>query len=232
MKSSSLKYIIPLLVVLGLALVIYIFGIRDHFTLEKIKEKENLIFSIISLHPILSALALIALYTVSICLLIPASTVLTIIAAIGYPFPYALLLSVLSETFGTCLFFAVLRYAFCPIGIYKTTVYLGKAEKEFQKNPSSYLLFLRFSHLTPSWLIGALAAVFKTPFWTFVWTTFVGTLPVCYLIIEAARTVKHSTKGVYGFNWHELFDTDTKLLFLGLAILALIPVFIKRLLKL
>lgn len=228
MKNSSIKHLIPLSILLLLATLVYIFGFSKHLSLETLKTKETLIFSWISLHPFLSALTLASIYIISICLFIPASTALTFVAAIAYPFPYALALSIFSETIGTCLFFIILQLAFSPDSLSKTSIPLGKAEKNFQKNPASYLLFLRFSHLIPSWLISSLAAMFKASFWTFAWTTFLGTIPISYLTVQTANTLKNTHNIL---NWHDFFDTNTKLLFIAFGIISLTPVFVKKFIK-
>ena len=231
MRYFSFKTIIPLVIIVLCAFFLYLFGPATHLTLAAFKEKESLVFSWIALHPFLSALILSSTYIFSICLFIPAVSVLSLIAGIAYPFPYAFALSVFSETLGACLFFIILRCAFHPIDLCKEGTYLKKAQEGFKKNPASYLLFLRFSHITPSWLITALAIIFKSSFWTFAWTSFLGTIPMSYLIVEAGETLKKAHKVSYSFNWDTLLNTNTKLLFLGFAILALLPIFIKKFVK-
>ncbi len=231
MRYFSFKTLIPLVIIIVCAIFLYIFGPATHLTLAAFKEKESLIFSWIALHPYISALILSCTYILSICLLLPAVSVLSLVAGIAYPFPYALALSIFSETLGACLFFLILRYAFYPIDLCEKTSYLEKAKEGFKKNPASYLLFLRLSHITPSWLITALAIIFKSSFWTFAWTSFLGTIPMSYLIVEAGETLKKTHKASYSFNWDTLLNTNTKLLFLGFALLALLPIFIKKFIK-
>ena len=232
MRHLFSKNLIPLLILLFLVILLYIFDAPTHFTLEALKEKESIIFNWMRLHPFLSAFTLFCLYVVSTCLFIPAASILSLITGIIYPFPYALALSVFSETLGACLFFLVLRFALKPFKPWKKdSYYFKKAEEGFKKNPASYLLFLRFSHLTPTWLITISATLFKSSFWTFAWTTFLGTIPISYLIVEAGETLKKTHKASYLFKWDDILDTNTKLLFLGFAILALSPILIKKFIK-
>ncbi|MES2199884.1 MAG: VTT domain-containing protein [Chlamydiota bacterium] len=231
MRFFSIKTIIPIVILLILGILLYIFEPSIHLTLGLIKEKEKLVFDWISLHPFLSAFALISTYIFSICLFIPASSALTLIAGIAYPFPYALAISIFSETVGTCLFFILLRSAFRPIHLSNKILNLKKAEKGFKKNPASYLLFLRFSHITPSWLISIVGAMFKAPFWTFLWTTFLGTIPISYLIVDAGVNLKKMHPSSYSFHWESFLSTNTKLLFFGFALLALLPILMKKFIK-
>lgn len=232
MRHFSFKNLVLLLVLMLLGILLYIFDTSTHFTLQLLKEKESIIFNWMRLHPFLSALTLFCIYIISSCLFIPAATLLSLIAGIAYPFHYAFALSIFSETIGACIFFLILRFAFTPITLWKKNpYYVKKAEEGFKKNPASYLLFLRFSHFTPTWLITILATLFKSSFWTFTWTTFLGTIPLSYLIVEAGEAIQKGHKASYSFEWTHILDTDTELLFIGFALLALIPIFIKKFVK-
>lgn len=231
MRRFYFKAKIPLIIIFLLAIVIYVFEQTTHPILTTFQEKETLIFHWIALHPFLSALAIGCIYIFCICLFIPASSLLSLLVGMTYPIPYALIICVLSETLGACLFFIIVRLAVTPTTLHKKKFNLEATEKNFKKNSASYLLCLRFSHITPSWLINILAAVFKTSFWTFAWTCFLGTIPITYLIIETGKTLKTTNDLYHSFNWSALLNTDTKLLFLGFALLALAPIFIKKIIK-
>jgi hypothetical protein len=70
--------------------------------------------------------------------------------------------------------------------------------------------------------------MFKAPFWTFFWTSLLGTIPISYLTVQATKTFKDAHKTL---NWHDFFDTNTKLLFIAFGVVALIPIFIKKFVK-
>lgn len=227
MNTYQVKHVSPLIGLLLLAIIVYIFGFSHHFSLENLEQKQSLILNWTHLHPVLSSLVFLSLFVVTICLFIPASTILTLIAAMTYPTWYAFLLSIFCETIGSFLFFLILRFALPPPTIERKD-FLGKAEKSFQKHPASYLLFLRFSHFTPSWLISSLAALFNTKSWTFIWTTFLGYIPLAYLIVETGKVIEIVENQPIKFNWHDLFTTQIKLLFLSFSLLSLIPILIKK----
>jgi uncharacterized membrane protein YdjX (TVP38/TMEM64 family) len=199
----------------------------SHLSLETLKQKEHFLLLWAKEHFFLSSILLFFLYIASICLLIPACTVLTLFAGMIYPMPYAIALSILSETVGTCVFFIVLRLAVFPKYLHRKIARLKRMRKEFQTNPACYLLFLRFSHFTPSWLITTGAVLFKSPLWTFAWTTLLGIIPVSYLVVDAAHAVK-SAHNLAIWNWETIFTTQTKMGLFTLGVMALIPIAIQK----
>lgn len=232
MQATARRHIYPLLILLLAIFVVYLFDISDHLTLSYLKEKEREIVSWIRLHPFLAIPAFISVYTLSVCLLLPTLTLLTLLVAWVYPMPYAFALSVLSETLGASIFFIILRYVPLPEIFLRKLRYWNATKSEFRSHPASYLLFLRFSHFTPSWVVSVIAALFKTPLRTFVWTTLVGTAPICYVIIQAENTIRHlQVEPSSRLITSSLFNEQTRILLLGMAFLALVPIAIKKILR-
>lgn len=227
MRIHSFKHIAPLLLLGILAIIVYLLGFSSHLSLETFKQKEHFLLSWANAHLFLSGGILFLLYVISICLLIPACTVLTLFAGMIYPIPYALALSILGETMGACVLFWVLHSALFPTFLHRNVLKLKSMGREFRKNPGCYLLFLRFSHFTPSWLIIAGSVIFKAPFWTFAWTTLIGIAPVSYLVVDAAHAVKHA-KSLGAWNWHNVFTVQINIVLFSLGVLSLIPIFIRK----
>jgi len=229
MHGHRIKNLIPLIILAALALIIYVLEFSNHFTFEILKQKEKILFAWVSANPLLSAFTLFFVYIFSICLFIPDATILTFFAGMVYPLPYAVMLSTLAETFGALLFFIIVRFSFFSTNIKRKKKFLHKAGENFHRHPASYLLFLRFSHVIPSWLINSVSAFFKAPIWTFAWTTFLGTVPISYLAAEAGRKVHSLGVKAHPVRWDDFLDTETKLLLISLSCLALLPILIKRL---
>jgi uncharacterized membrane protein YdjX (TVP38/TMEM64 family) len=223
LHSKQLIQYIPLFFLLAVALIFYGFDLVKPFHLSQIKEEKEIILSWLRLHPLSAIFALLTAYILSICLILPTSTLLSVLIGILYPLPYALIFAASSETIGAFFFFLIVRLAakqsFFKEKLSRHTVIY----KTFQKNPVSYLLSSRFSHLIPYWLINTSAALFKTPIWTFLWTTFIGVLPFCYLATETGSLLKTAHTLHY-----KLMTTPVKILFLFLALAALTPVFLSK----
>lgn len=96
--------------------------------------------------------------------------------------------------------------------------------KKFTEHDISYLLFLRFSHVLPFWLTNVCAAYFKISFKTFVWTCFVGVIPLSVILADAG----HSLSVLFAENRYltitDIFTPEIKFALLALGLLALLPI--------
>jgi uncharacterized membrane protein YdjX (TVP38/TMEM64 family) len=228
MISKRTKRFIPLVLLVLFALILYLFDLHDQLNINLIKAKREELFLWIREYPVSSTLLFIIIYTLSVCLIIPDSTILSLVAGMLYPMPVAVLLICFSEMLGAILFFMIIRYAFSEQMIRKQILSLHTIEKKYQQNPASYLLFFRFSHLIPFWLVNLLAVTFKTKTWTFIWTTFICILPLSILLVQAGRGFEKALEKHASFSFHNVFNTPTKLSLLALGLLALLPIFIKK----
>lgn len=219
MNKTKIKRYIPLLILLGIILIFYCTELVQPLHMAQIKEGKEEAILWLRQNPISSVFILFTSYILSVCLILPTSTLLSVLAGLLYPLPYALILAAFSETVGALIFFLIIRFAFKRSFLKEKLGRRSLIQKTYQKNPRSYLLCSRFSHLVPYWLINVLAALFRTSIWTFIWTTFIGVLPFCYLATETGFLLKHS----HTFHY-KLMTTPVKVSFLLLALLALTPV--------
>ena len=225
---KKLKPLIPLLALVLIILILYLLDTYTQLNLDFFKEKRQELFLWSGQHPILSPFLFVVVYLFSVCLIIPDSTILSLGAGMIYSFPLALFLVCLSETLGAILFFFIIRFAFSARALEKRKAVLKPIEKQFLEDQTWYMLFFRFSHLLPFWVINFFAAVFETKIWTFVWTTFIGVLPLSFLLVQAGSGLKKIFDAQGSFSMHEILNTETKCALIGLGILALGPMIIKK----
>lgn len=217
-----LKYI-PLLLIVALILTLYFTKIYQKFSLDWLKEEHVYLKNFVDEHPFLSPLIFIVFHIISVVLIIPDSTILTLLAGYLFPLPLAILYVNLAETAGAYLFFLAVKDALPPA---KKTV-LKKIGEKFRLYAASYLLFLRFSHILPFWLINSLAAYFKVNTKTFLWTTFVGILPLTIVLVDAG----HGFSKIFAENkpltLSNIFNIEFDIVLALFALLALVPVLYK-----
>lgn len=216
--SEYLKYL-PLILILILIPTIYFTGIYHEFTFESIKEKHLMLQDYVQNHPVLSPVIFIAVYIVSILLILPDATLLTLLAGYLFPFSLALSYTLFSETIGAYLFFLIVGNAIPPA----KKSFLKKMSEKFRSHASSYLLSLRFPHIIPYVLINSIAAYFKVRHWTFIWTTFVGVIPLNYLLIGEGHGLAKVFAEERHFTWVDIFNTHVQIALIVCALLALAP---------
>lgn len=209
---------LPLVFMLSAMIYIYISGIYHELNFTYIQQKHEQWRQYIHLHPFLSALIFITIHTVSVCLIVPDSIILTLIAGFVFPLPLAIFYVAFSETLGATLFVFAIQGAFK-----KQRKKLAKFEKKIRAEEIYYLLFLRFSHLSPFWVVNIACALMNVKRSTFIWTTFVGVLPLSFLVAQAGAGLSHYFDYHPSFSMVDFFTPEIKLSLIGLGLLALLP---------
>jgi uncharacterized membrane protein YdjX (TVP38/TMEM64 family) len=225
-RSNYTKYLkyFPLIFIITLILVIYFTGIYHQFTFQGIKQKHLVLKTYVEEHPFLSPLIFVGVYVMSVILIIPDSTLLTLLGGYLFPFPLALSLVLFSETLGAYLFFIIIEEAVHPA----RKSFLKKMSEKFRFHAASYLLFLRWSHIIPYTLINSLAAYFRVKTWTFLWTTFIGLIPLTYLLVEEGRGLAKTFAEDQHFSLSSIINIHVEIAFFIFALLALAPLAYQR----
>ena len=219
LKHSKFVRFIPMIMILIMIAVVYFTKLYRFFSIEWIKSEHVFLKTYVDTHPFLSPLIFMAIYIVSVVLIIPDSTLLTLLAGYFFSFPLAVIYTLLSETIGGYLFFLALT------GVVPTVkkAFLKKMSEKFRLHSASYLLFLRLSHLLPFWLINSFAAYFKIKPWTFIWTTFIGLIPLTFVLVEAGHDLSKIFKSGKPFTLSAIFTPETEITLVLMGLLALLP---------
>ncbi|MBM3207240.1 MAG: VTT domain-containing protein [Chlamydiae bacterium] len=221
----------------GLFVVILVLGIiwlnfQNPIKMEKLRSDFSSLIQYESLHPFLFTLLLSGVYIVSILFVIPDSTLISLLSGTIYPLPFAVIFISLCETIGAVAYFLVIKFAL-KIYYKKRTISLtpNKFKKNFDNNKIFYLLGLRFCHLFPFWMINVFAASMRIPLWTFIWTTFVGTLPLSWVLAQAGKGFKIAMEQHTHFSTHDFLNKQTEIALLGLGIITLLPIVVRHFIK-
>ena len=136
--------LLPLILILVLILILYLSGAYTLFNFETIQQEHLEWRTFVHVHPLLSAIYFIGIYVVSVMLVIPDSTILTILGGFLFPLPLAITYTCIGETIGGTLFFLATRIAFVETLGQKKKRSFRELEKKFHDNQVCYLLFLRY----------------------------------------------------------------------------------------
>ena len=155
---------------------------------------------------------------------IPGATILTLAAGFLFGF-FGIIYVNIGATIGAILAFLVARYL---LGNWLQKRYgerFVSFNKEIAENGYNYLLTLRFIPLFPFFLVNIFAGITRIPLMTYVWTTMVGIAPASFVYIYAGRQLGAIDKP------GDILSGQIMLAFVLLGLLALSPVFFKKLLK-
>lgn len=228
MKKQVLSTI-PFLLILGAMAWVYLSGVYHNFNFDYIQLKHIEWKNYIHSHPFLSALYFIGIYTVSVCLVVPDSLFLNVVAGFLFPLPAAIAYIVLSETLGATLFMCAMQAA-CkiPLSRYQNNQ-LARFKKRVKHDEAYYLLFFRFSHLLPFWLINVGSALMNVPKSTFIWTTAVGVLPLSIVMTQGGSGLSHYFDKHTHFSMADILTPQINIMLVGIGLLALLPLAFLRL---
>ncbi len=179
-------------------------------------------------HPVLSAVYFMAIYIVSVILIIPDSTLIILFGGFLFPLPLAVAYSCIAETIGGLLFFLAARLAFLETLGKKKKAELNGIQKKFRGNQAFYLLFLRFSHLIPFWIVNLGAGLLRVKTRTFIWTTLVGVIPFTFLVADSGVGLSKYFETHTHFTFEGIFTTEVKIGLIVLGCFALVPIIIKN----
>ncbi|MBS0653298.1 MAG: VTT domain-containing protein, partial [Verrucomicrobia bacterium] len=212
-------------------LYVYLSGFYHDFSFQYIQLKHAQWKQHIHAHPFQSALYYILIYVASVCLIIPDSIFLSILGGFLFPLPLAIIYIVFAETLGATLFFWAAQAALKDPLSKTRSHYLNKLHEQVLSKEIYYLLFFRFSHVLPYWVINIASAVLNISKWKFIWTTFIGVLPLAIVLAQGGSGLSHYFEQHTHFSMSDIFTTQIKIMLIGIGLLALIPLLYQYLKK-
>ena len=228
MKTRMKKYL-PLIAIVLLMVIAYFAGLHKYLTFDYLKATRLQLIGWKNAHPILAAAGFVLLYISVVALSIPGASILSIFGGYLFGLPAALIYVLVGATAGACLIFLATKTAFGAALEKKAKPFLNKLRAGFKKNAWSYLLFLRLIPLFPFWLINIAPAFLGTRFLTYFWTTLVGIIPGAYVYTQTGSGIGEVFDSGETFSLHAIFNVKMRIALALLALLALLPVVVKKL---
>lgn len=225
--KKNIRHLVPFIVLLVLILIVYVTNLHKELSLNFIRKEQASLLGFVHAHPVLAPIIFIGIYIFSVCLVIPDSTLLSLIGGLIFPLPLAVTYIVVAETIGGTIFFLILREMFKNVRTERP--FIKKLRIKFYKHEVSYLMFLRLSHVFPFWLTNVCAAYFNIRLKTFVWTCFFGVIPLSVILADAG----HSLSVLFAHNKYlsiaDIFTPEIKIALLALGLIALVPIIYQNL---
>lgn len=216
---------------LSLIILAYLLNINEWISLEKMAENREQLEIFVAEKPLSAALLFIAVYIVAVSFSLPGSIFLTLLSGFIFPQPWATLYVVIGATVGATFVFFIAKSAVAEIFVKKAGPKLQAMKKGFSKNAANYLLFLRLVPLFPFWLVNLAPAVFQVPLSTFIWTTFIGIIPGAFAFSQAGTGLHSVFAHDQPLSLSSLINKEVKIALTALGILALLPIFLKKIWK-
>lgn len=234
----------PLALIALASAVLLLFRIDKIMSLEHLLRSQDVLMHYVAAHFIAAVIIFIFLYAAAVALSLPGATLLTVAGGFLFGGWLGGGLSVLAASAGAVALFLAARSSLATVFSARADPWLARFRDGFARDAASYMLFLRLTPVFPFWLVNLASALTGVPLTTFVWTTLLGILPGTFVFAfagaglesvaraqeaaAAACAAQAATPCPSGFAFSSLVTHDTMLALAGLALLALLPVAVKR----
>ena len=221
--------ILLLPVVLLFAAALSVFEASHYVSYENLAANHEWLLERVAQDEIGMGLLFLATYTFLVAASIPGAAFRTMAAGFLFGPVIGTIYSVLGATIGAIILFLSARTSLGEMFRTRTEGLLPKLREECQENALSYLLFLRLVPLVPFWLLNLAAAFLGVRLNVFAIGTFVGIIPGAAVFASVGSGLGELLDQGQQPDFSIIANPEIFLPMLGLALLSLVPVLIRRL---
>jgi len=211
----------------GLA-AFFVFDLDRYFSLEALAENRDVLSGWVSQAGAFSWLIYGGFYAFVTAFSVPGGAVMTILGGFLFGPWLGGTLSVVGATAGATAVFLAARYAVADLLKAKLGSHMLKMEEGFNKNPLTYLLFLRLIPLFPFWLVNLIPALLNVPIRIYIFGTAIGIIPGTLIYSLLGDGVGALLAAGQDINLGIIFELRFLLPVCGLGTLVLLPVLYKK----
>jgi len=227
MQKGLTRWLPLICILLGIGAVFY-FHLYELLTLPTLKQYHQQIILWTTQHYWLAVFYFCAVYIITIALSIPGATVLTLASGFIFGIVMGTILVVISATLGASVVFFATHTAFRETLMARAGPWLKRFAQELQTNAVSYLLFVRLIPIFPFWLINIVAGLLNVRFIVFFLTTLIGIMPASLIYVAIGSGLHEIFAVNKAVDFHIIFKANILLPLVGLAVLAVVPVFYQK----
>lgn len=223
-----LRRLLPLLVLVALAAVVFTTGLHRYLSLEALGDHYMALRQWADARPLSAPLVFGLVYAVAVSVSIPGATILTLAAGLLFGLVMGTVIVVVAATVGASALFLAAKTSFGDLLKRKAGGRIARFSEGFRDDALSYLLVLRLVPLFPFWLVNLVPAFFDVPLRTYVFATALGILPASAVYVSVGNGLGTVLETGGQPDLGLILRPEILGPLLGLAALALIPALYKR----
>jgi uncharacterized membrane protein YdjX (TVP38/TMEM64 family) len=225
---SFLKRFGPLLLLAGLVAAAFASGLTRHLSLDELRANHEALTAFVAANRWLALAAFMGLYVAVTALSLPGALFMTLAAGLLFGPWLGGAASLVSATLGASIVFLVCRTAFGGTLAKRAGSGLAKIEAGIAKDAFSYLLVLRLVPAAPFFVVNIAAGLVRIPLATFVLASLIGMAPGSLVYSSLGASLNHAFATGKEPNLSIIFEPQILLPLVGLALLSLLPILIRR----
>ncbi|WP_029009131.1 TVP38/TMEM64 family protein [Azospirillum halopraeferens] len=227
--SAPWMRLAPLAVLAAGLLGVLAAGLHEHLSPDALARHRTALTAFVAANGALAALAYVAVYTLAVAFSVPGATVLTLAGGLLFGVWAATALAVTGATLGAVAVFLAARTAAGGFLRHRAAPWTARLEAGFREHAFSYTLFLRLVPLFPFWLVNLIPAVLGVPLRTYAPATLIGIVPGALVYASVGNGLGAVLDAGGRPDPALMMEPAILLPLLGLAVLALVPVLVRRL---
>ncbi len=219
----------PLLIIAAALALFFALGLNKYFTLDALRENRDSLRGWVDADPLRAMALFVVAYAAAVAISFPGASILTIFGGFLFGLWPGTPLIVVAATLGATIIFLAAKTALGDMLSQRAGGLAKRMEQGFREGELSYMFILRLAPIFPFWAVNIAAGLLGVSFRNFLIGTGLGIIPgsFVYASIGAAADAAFEAgedvtlRGV-------LFKPETLIPIIGLIVLALIPVLLKR----
>jgi uncharacterized membrane protein YdjX (TVP38/TMEM64 family) len=218
----------PLIVIALAVAAVIASGLADHLSLAELKERRDQLQGFVALHPALSFGLYILIYIAVVSLSLPGALVMTLSGGFLFGPWLGAAAAASGASLGAAVIFMVCRSAVGDSLRGKAGSTISKIEEGVRRDAFSYILTLRLIPVMPFWLVNLAAGFVDIPLRTFLSATVLGILPGSLVYAGLGSGLGEVFASGQEPNLRVIFEPHVLLPLVGLGLLSLLPVVLRR----
>lgn len=223
-QPLTLRRALPLVLLIVAPIAAIALGAPEYLSFDSLREHRAWLMDAVAQRPVLTIVAFILLYVVTVTLSIPGATILTIAAGFLFGQLCATVLVVAAATAGATALFLLAKTTVGDALRARAGPWLQRMEAGFREGALSYLLVLRLIPLFPFFVVNLVPAFLGVPLGTYVLATFVGIIPGTFVYASVGAGLGSVFESGGDFAPGDALTPEIISALVGLAVLSLLPV--------
>jgi uncharacterized membrane protein YdjX (TVP38/TMEM64 family) len=222
------RSLFPAAALVAVIAVAYWYRLDQYLTLDAIRDNRAALLAYVEENRALAVVAFMVVYAAAVAVSLPGAVVLTLAGGFLFGAVLGTALSVVAATIGAAAVFLIARSAFGDVLRLKAGAFVARMADGFQKNAFSYLLFLRLVPVFPFWAVNLVPAFLGMKLVPFVVATGIGIIPGTAVYSAFGAGLGQVFEAGGQANIKDVFSPPLVAGLIGLGLLALLPVVLKR----
>ncbi|WP_245259126.1 TVP38/TMEM64 family protein [Salinarimonas rosea] len=225
---GALRRFGPLVALAAVIAGAFALGLDEYVSFEALRANSERLQAFVADGFVLAALAYVAVYAVVVAASLPGGAVLTMTGGFLFGVLAGTAFAVVGATIGATGVFLIARTALGDALREKAGGAIARMAEGFRKDAFNYLLFLRLVPVFPFFVVNLAPAFLGVPLRTYVVATLIGIVPGAFVFASVGAGFESVIAQGGELSARGVLTPEVITALVGLAVLALIPVVVRR----